>query len=154
MSPAFRFRPFSLDGASAGNRNTISGSSHQKANFLQFGPFHRSRPSLEAREGMEKNTSLRIGFPVEGYHTPPKRFLKPARQVVLIAGFRGMYLKVITVSSYPRIRWLLPKKHPVSAGFGIVGSHLRMLTVSPGPVSTSRTFRSVRLLPARLVSKV
>ena len=154
MSPAFRFRPFSLDGASAGNRDTVSESSPQKANFLQFGYFHGSRTSLEAREGMEKNTSLRFGFPVEGYHAPPKRFLKPARQVVLIAGFRGMYLKVITVSSNPCLRRLLPKKRPVSTGFGIVGSHLRMLTVSPGPVSASRTFRSVWLLPARLVSKV
>lgn len=65
-----------------------------------------------------------------------------------------MYLKVFAVSSYPRIRWLLPKKRPVSAGFGIVGSHLLMLTVSPGPYSASPTFRSVRLVPARLVSKV
>ena len=85
---------------------------------------------------------------------PPKRFLKPARQVVLIAGFRGMYLKVFAVSSCFRFHQILPRKCPVSTGFGIVGSHLRMLTVSPGPDFTSLTFRSVRLLPARLVSKV
>lgn len=140
-------------GASAVSRNTVSGSSSREASFLQFRHLHRSRPLLEAKEGMESTHRCSIRTPNRGLpftaeavsEINPGRY--PHRRIPRYSP------PVSAVELLPMFFRSHPKTHPVQPGFGTDFRYLRVLTVSPGAGSASRFFRFGRFSPAGLFQK-